>query len=136
MSQLQAIFHEVSFSYETATIPLLVDVSAHFPRGWTGIKLVVALGITRVPHIIIMDEPTNHLDLPSILCLEAALQECPCSLLLVSHDQYFLDRLTTIGWQIAVQEESPTRDTHLQLVEHQDVLQHATTQRRPEVSHG
>jgi macrolide transport system ATP-binding/permease protein len=59
-------------------------------------KLLLALGLTRVPHLIIMDEPTNHLDLPSIQCLEEALQDCPCGLLLVSHDHYLLDRLTTI----------------------------------------
>ena len=37
MSHLQVIFHDVSFTYDTATIPLLTGVSAHFPRGWTGI---------------------------------------------------------------------------------------------------
>ena len=44
-------------------------------------KLLLALGIAREPHLIIMDEPTNHLDLPSIQCLEAALAQCPCGLL-------------------------------------------------------
>ncbi|HKA54429.1 MAG TPA: ATP-binding cassette domain-containing protein, partial [Candidatus Binatia bacterium] len=57
-------------------------------------KILLALGITQAPHLIVMDEPTNHLDLPSIECLEDALAECPCGLLLVSHDQYFLNRLT------------------------------------------
>jgi ATPase subunit of ABC transporter with duplicated ATPase domains len=48
-----------------------------------------------------MDEPTNHLDLPSIECLENALRDCPCGLLLVSHDRRFLDALTTIQWSIS-----------------------------------
>jgi ABC-type Mn2+/Zn2+ transport system ATPase subunit len=47
-------------------------------------KLLLAEGIVREPHLIVMDEPTNHMDLPSIECLEAALQDCPCGLLLVS----------------------------------------------------
>lgn len=64
-------------------------------------KLLLALGMTRLPHIIIMDEPTNHMDLPSIECLEAALAECPCALLLVSHDQRFLERLTRRRWHVA-----------------------------------
>ena len=64
-------------------------------------KILLALGIARVPHLIIMDEPTNHLDLPSIECLEEALDGCPCGLLLVSHDERFLARLTTTRWRIA-----------------------------------
>lgn len=63
-------------------------------------KLLLALGITRGPHLIVMDEPTNHMDLPSILCLEEALSQCPCGLLLVSHDRRFLKAVTTIEWNI------------------------------------
>jgi len=40
-------------------------------------KLLLALGLARTPHLIVMDEPTNHLDLPSIECLEDALAACP-----------------------------------------------------------
>lgn len=65
-------------------------------------KLLLALGMVREPHIIIMDEPTNHLDLPSIECLENALADCPCALILVSHDEYFLRNLTTIHWHFSV----------------------------------
>jgi ATPase subunit of ABC transporter with duplicated ATPase domains len=68
-------------------------------------KLLLALGMTRLPHIIIMDEPTNHMDLPSIECLEAALAECPCALLLVSHDQRFLGKLTRTRWHLAKSED-------------------------------
>lgn len=64
-------------------------------------KLLLGLGIARQPHLIIMDEPTNHLDLPSIECLEAALEDCPCGMLLVSHDQQFLQRLTRTCWHIS-----------------------------------
>ncbi len=45
-----------------------------------------------------MDEPTNHLDLPSTELLEAALAECPCALLLVSHDLRFLEAVGCIPW--------------------------------------
>jgi ATPase subunit of ABC transporter with duplicated ATPase domains len=64
-------------------------------------KILLATGIAKVPHLIIMDEPTNHLDLPSIECLEQAMADCPCGLLLVSHDQRFLDALTHKRWHIA-----------------------------------
>ncbi len=64
-------------------------------------KILLATGIANVPHLIIMDEPTNHLDLPSIECLEQALADCPCGMLLVSHDQRFLDTLTHKRWHIS-----------------------------------
>jgi ATPase subunit of ABC transporter with duplicated ATPase domains len=63
-------------------------------------KLLLALGMTRTPHIIIMDEPTNHMDLASIECLEQALSECPCCLVLVSHDHHLLKKLTHTRWNI------------------------------------
>jgi ATPase subunit of ABC transporter with duplicated ATPase domains len=63
-------------------------------------KLLIALGIAREPWLIIMDEPTNHLDLVSIQCLEAALDDCPAGLLLVSHDRRLLDSLTRKSWAL------------------------------------
>ncbi|MBQ9462897.1 MAG: ABC-F family ATP-binding cassette domain-containing protein [Bacteroidales bacterium] len=42
---------------------------------------------------LIMDEPTNHLDLDAIEYLEKALKRSRCTLFLVSHDRYFLDRV-------------------------------------------
>ncbi|XOV86794.1 MAG: ATP-binding cassette domain-containing protein [Pseudomonadota bacterium] len=65
-------------------------------------KLMLALGMLRVPHLIVMDEPTNHMDLASILALETALSDCPCALLLVSHDTDFLQALALINWHINV----------------------------------
>ncbi len=63
-------------------------------------KLVLALGLMREPHLIVLDEPTNHMDLPSIEALEEALASVRCALLLVSHDLRFLDRTTTSSWRI------------------------------------
>ena len=70
-------------------------------------KLLLALGIARGPHLIVMDEPTNHLDLPGILCLEDALADAPCAMLLVSHDERFLARLARRRW--ALSEPTPGR---------------------------
>jgi macrolide transport system ATP-binding/permease protein len=63
-------------------------------------KLLLAIHIAQEPHLIVMDEPTNHMDLPSIESLEAALADCPCALVLVSHDEPFLERLTRRRWSI------------------------------------
>ena len=65
-------------------------------------KLMIALGMTKNPYLLILDEPTNHMDLPSIEALEGALADCVCGLLLVSHDVRFLQRLTTMRWAIDV----------------------------------
>lgn len=63
-------------------------------------KILLAKGIAEQPHLIVMDEPTNHMDLPSITCLEEALGDCPCGLLLVSHDLRFLEALATANWHL------------------------------------
>jgi ATPase subunit of ABC transporter with duplicated ATPase domains len=63
-------------------------------------KLLLALGMSREPNIVLMDEPTNHMDLPSVECLEQALSESPGALVLVSHDRRFLGALTEIRWHI------------------------------------
>ncbi len=77
-------------------------------------KLLLALGIVRGPHLIVMDEPTNHMDLPSILCLEEALVDCPCALLLVSHDETFLETITTTRWHLT--RDARQDDTRLEIL--------------------
>ncbi len=63
-------------------------------------KLLLAMGVVHYPYLIVMDEPTNHLDLPSIELLEKALVDCPCALLLVSHDRRFLQAITRRRWEL------------------------------------
>ena len=65
-------------------------------------KLLLAVRMVDEPHLIILDEPTNHMDLSSIECLEAALRETQCALLLVSHDRLLLEALATLEWSIAL----------------------------------
>ena len=45
------------------------------------------------PHVLLLDEPTNHLDLPVLEWLERYLQRFRGSMVIVSHDRYFIDRL-------------------------------------------
>jgi len=63
-------------------------------------KLLIAACIQDAPNILIMDEPTNHMDLPSVECLENALEDCPMALLMVSHDRRFLEKLAERIWTI------------------------------------
>ncbi len=64
-------------------------------------KLLIAEGVFKEASLIIMDEPTNHLDLSSTLLLENALLESRASLLLISHDEIFLNKLINKEWHIS-----------------------------------
>ena len=47
------------------------------------------------PDFLLLDEPTNHLDIASIIWLEEYLNRFPGTCLIISHDQYFLNRVST-----------------------------------------
>jgi ATP-binding cassette, subfamily F, member 3 len=65
-----------------------------FSGGWR-MRVLLAKMILQQPDLLLMDEPTNHLDLPSIEWLEKYLQHYQGSVVIVSHDKYFLDRMVT-----------------------------------------
>lgn len=58
-------------------------------------RLRLAKLILQKPDLLILDEPTNHLDIPSREALEEALAEFGGTILAVSHDRYFLDRVAS-----------------------------------------
>ena len=66
----------------------------NFSGGWR-MRVLLAKMILQHPDVLLLDEPTNHLDLPSIEWLEKYLAHYQGSVVIVSHDRFFLDRMTT-----------------------------------------
>ena len=82
---------------ETVLSRLQLDPSARVGGLSSGWQRRVAMGqaLVRDPELLLLDEPTNHLDIGSIEWLESYLLGFPGTLVFVTHDRVFLDRLAT-----------------------------------------
>ena len=57
-------------------------------------RVALCKALLAKPDLLLLDEPTNHLDAETIAWLEQALRECPGTVIIVTHDRYFLDHIT------------------------------------------
>lgn len=64
-------------------------------------RLALARMLLQKPDILILDEPTNHLDIETLSWLENYLQNYSGALLIVSHDRYFLDKVTNEIYELS-----------------------------------
>lgn len=85
--QAEEILHGLGFETEQFSKPF-----QQFSGGWR-MRVLLAKMILQHPDVLLLDEPTNHLDLPSIEWLEKYLQHYPGSVVIVSHDKFFLNRM-------------------------------------------
>jgi ATP-binding cassette subfamily F protein uup len=68
--------------------------AAELSGGWQK-RLAIVEALVQHPDILLLDEPTNHLDLPGITWLEDLLEGAAFASVIVSHDRYFLENVTT-----------------------------------------
>ncbi len=83
----EEVLHGLGFSNND-----LVRPYKEFSGGWR-MRVLLAKMILQQPDVLLMDEPTNHLDLPSIEWLEKYLIHYKGSVVIVSHDKFFLNRM-------------------------------------------
>lgn len=83
----EEVLHGLGFSNED-----LVRPYHEFSGGWR-MRVLLAKMILQQPDVLLLDEPTNHLDLPSIEWLEKYLVHYQGSVVIVSHDKFFLNRM-------------------------------------------
>ncbi|MBL0883101.1 MAG: ABC-F family ATP-binding cassette domain-containing protein, partial [Chitinophagaceae bacterium] len=83
----EEVLHGLGFSNED-----LVRPYKEFSGGWR-MRVLLCKMILQQPDVLLLDEPTNHLDLPSIEWLEKYLLHYQGSVVIVSHDKFFLNRM-------------------------------------------
>ena len=104
-SELEGEFAEMNgWEAESAAATLLnglgVDTEFHYTQmadltGSMKVKVLLAQALFGNPDILLLDEPTNHLDLPAIEWLEEFLINFDNTVIVVSHDRYFLNKVCT-----------------------------------------
>ncbi len=88
-SRTSAMLKKMGFSESVFSLP----VKSLSGGQKTSLALVGLL--LREPSVLILDEPTNHLDIDSLRWLESYLTSISSTLIVISHDRYFLDKVTT-----------------------------------------
>lgn len=92
----------IEHAVDTTLSQMSLDPDAVFESLSSGMKrrVLLARSISGSPDILLLDEPTNHLDIPSILWLENFLSRYDKTLIFITHDRSFLQKLATRIWEI------------------------------------
>ena len=93
----EKILEGLGFTTEQLTKPF-----TQFSGGWR-MRVLLAKMLLQEPNLLMLDEPTNHLDLPSIEWLEEYLKSYKGTVIVVSHDRYFLDKMVSKIVEVSMQ---------------------------------
>ena len=94
LAEAQSVMHGLGFASADGERPV-----STFSGGWRN-RLALARALLRPADLLLLDEPTNHLDLDSVVWLEAWLRRQPATVLVISHDREFLDRIAETIWHV------------------------------------
>ena len=86
--QVERVLIGLGFTREDFVRPMKT-----FSGGWK-MRMALAKILLQRPDLVLLDEPTNHLDIDSVEWLETYLKNYTGGVILISHDRYFLDRVT------------------------------------------
>lgn len=94
-NEIRSVLH--GFKFDPSFYEQRIDTLS----GGQKTRLALARMLLQHPDILILDEPTNHLDIETLAWLENYLQSYTGALLIVSHDRYFLDKVTTEVYELS-----------------------------------
>lgn len=131
--EIERVLRGMGFTHENIHFPLHT-----FSGGWR-MRVELSRLLLTQPDILLLDEPTNHLDIESILWFEKYLSTYESTVIIVSHDQHFLDHVTHRTLEIEYEDIDdypyPYRQAMEKKVEMREILESAYRNQQRQIAH-
>lgn len=113
-SKIKTVLHGLNFNEDDFDKPIN-DFS-----GGQKTRLSLAQMLLNEPDLLLLDEPTNHLDLETTKWLEDYLKYFKGAIVIISHDRYFLDKIVTLIYDVALGDVKRYVGNYEQFIEQRD----------------